>query len=176
MSYELELKVEQEQEIRAQVVRLTAEGKKPAEISRLTGMSPKKQREINEEFRNLVRSSNYIENRSREIIAYSDVHFNSVLSGLYEVLEEAKLGSDWKLAGETLNKIAATEAKRVELLQKAGIINDKGVGERMAQLEAQRDALINILKEARDKFPEASRWIRDRLMELSGKTPSERAD
>lgn len=175
-SYELELQVEQQNELRATVIRLSAEGKKPGEIKALTGLSAMQQREIMDEFRRIARSSEYIDQRSKEIMAYSDVHFNSVIRGLYEVLEEAKFNNDFKLSADILSKIAAVEAKRLEFLQKAGIINDKGVGEQVAKMEAQRDALVNILKEAKTKFPEASKWIRDQLLSLNGGTPSERVD
>ena len=174
--YELQLRIEQSNELKNRVITLTAEGKKPSEISKLTGLTLREQREINEEFRRLARSSEYINTRSKEIIAYGDVHYNSIIERMNEVYEQAELNGDTKLQAEILGKMAAVESKRIEFLQKAGIINDKGIGEEVARVEARQEQLINILKEVKDKYPEASQYIRERLLEITGTVEVVRAD
>lgn len=175
-NYELELQIEQSNDLKNKVVKLTAEGRKPSEISRITGLSLREQREINEEFRELARNSTYVQRRSKEIIAYGDVHFGSIIDRLNEVEESAKLNGDDKLRADTLSKLIVAEAKRIEFLQKAGIINDQGIGAEVARVEAKQEQIIGILQEARAKFPQAAKWIGEQLQKLNGLTPSERAD
>lgn len=175
-NYELELQIEASNDLKNTVIKMTAEGRRPTEITRETGLSLREQREINDEFRRLASSSQYVQQRSKEIIGYSDVHFSSIIDRLNEVEESAKMNGDDKLRADVLSRLIVAEDKRVAFLQKAGIINDQGVGAELAVREAREQQLIAILVKAKEKFPEAAAWIYEQLMELDGKVPSERVD
>lgn len=174
--YELELQIESSNDIKNLVVKMTAEGRKPSEISRETGLSLREQREINDDFRALARSSKYVQERSKEIIGYSDVHFSSIIDRLNEVEESAKLNGDDKLRADVLSKLITAEGKRVDFLQKAGIINDQGIAGELAAREQRESEIIAILMKAKGKYPEAIAWIYSELQRLDGVIPSERVD
>lgn len=174
--YELELQIEASNDLKNMVIKMTAEGRKPSEISRQTGLSLREQREINEEFRSLARSSKYVQDRSKEIIAYADVHYQSIIDRLNEVEEAADLNGDNKLRADTLSKIIVAEDKRVAFLQKAGIINDQGISADLAAREEREEQIISILVRAKKKYPEAIAWVYEELQKLDGIIPSERVD
>lgn len=166
-NYEIDLLIEAENEQKAEVIRLTAEGRKPAEIQSITGLPAKRQREINQEFAVMARSSDYINRRAKEIVAYADVHFQSIIDRLNEAEEDAKMNGDTKLRADILTRIMNAENARQTFLQKAGIINDAGVGAELAEREAREAQILAILTQAMDRFPEAGAWIKQQIIELN---------
>src|SRR6478752_9419135 len=137
--YELELQVEAEAELKAEVVKLTAEGKKPAEIQRITGASFKTQREINEEFRNIAASDPWIRRRSKEIVGYGDTHYTAMIAELWNLYEDAGMNGDIKLQADIMGKIMVAEKDRISFLSKAGILVDNAVSQRIADFEHREE-------------------------------------
>lgn len=176
VSYELELQIEQSNQLKNDVIRLTAEGKKPSEIQQETGLSLKEQREINAEFRAAASNDFYIRQRAKELIAYVDQHYAGILQKFYEVEKNAQLANDDKLRADVLTRIVNTENARVAFMQKAGMLSENSISDDLVEMEAKQDEIISILKELNTKFPDAGNYIRERLMQLEGKVPSERIE
>lgn len=174
MSDELELAKEAENETFYEVVKLTASGRSPQFIHSQTGIPPRKQREMNEEFRAYVRNDRYAFDRSKELVGYADQHFGHLINGFNEVIDEAEMANDPKLKKEALKEIANVEAMRIKFFQSAGLIGQQGIGDEIVEAERKIAQVVSILRETASKFPEAASFIRAELQKLNGQVAAKR--
>lgn len=161
--YEIELRLEQENEIRAKVITMTAEGRKISEIARDTGLALKQIREINKEFADAAGSDVWIRQRAREIIGYADVHYTSIIDRLNAIEEEARLNGEPKIQLDAIGKILAAEKDHVSFLRAAGVLSDNDLGEQIAQFERDKQELMQILAEITKEKPELARYIKEKM-------------
>ncbi|QLF83346.1 hypothetical protein SEA_NICEHOUSE_102 [Rhodococcus phage NiceHouse] len=168
MNNELELPEDQIAERNMEVVRLTAEQRSKEFIFSATGVPPAEQRRINDQYKSFIRNDMWTSNRSREIIGYMDEHFSSIIIQLYEVVTAAEMADDMKLKASTLKLIVETEGKRVDALQKAGVLSAQTIGDDIAESNARQEKILNILKEVALQWPEAGRYIAEKIAEMSG--------
>ena len=62
------------------------------------------------------------------------------------------------------------ESKRIDMLQKAGLLENKELAEEMIEIERKQDLLVNILKDIATEHPE----IRDKIMRRLSDVAKER--
>lgn len=165
---ELELPEDQIHDRNMEVIKLTAEGRTKQYIQSQTGVPAPMQRQINEEYKAFIRNDLWTANRSREIIGYMDEHFTSIISQLYEVVDEADMAGNYKDKANTLKLIVETEVRRVDALQKAGVLSSQNIGDEVAESNARQEAIIEILKEVSIKWPDAGKYIATKIAEMSG--------
>lgn len=168
MSNELELPEDQIAERNMEVVKLTAEQRSKEYILSATGVPPAEQRKINEQYKTFIRNDMWTSNRSREIIGYMDEHFSSIIVQLYEVITAAEMADDMKLKASTLKLIVETEGKRVDALQKAGVLSAQNIGDDIAESNARQEKIVEILKDVAREWPDAGKYIAERIAEMSG--------
>lgn len=161
--YEIELKLEQTNELRTKVITMTANGAKPSEIARQTGLSFREIREINTEFANAAGSDVWIRQRAREIIGYADVHYTDIIQRLMAIEEDARLNGDPKIQLDAIGKILAAEKEHVAFLRTAGVLSDNDIGEQIAQFERDKAELMQILAEIKKEKPELAGYIREKM-------------
>jgi uncharacterized protein YpbB len=77
-------------------------------------------------------------------------HFDKLIEKSYENLNNLEhMDFDEKVSAQinaTLKNIADYESKRVDLLQKAGLLDGADLGDEIANLEEQRDMIMHILR------------------------------
>ncbi len=164
---EIEPALDAETDRNMMIVRLTSEGRNAAYIQSQTGAPRALQRDVVEKFKHYARNDLYTQQRSREIVGFADQHFGSVIEQLYEVVSEADMNSDYKNKANTLKMIAEIEAKRIDFLQKAGVLSSQSIGDEVAQAAIVKEQIIGVLKETITKFPETRKFIESRLLELN---------
>ena len=59
------------------------------------------------------------------------------------------------------------ESKRIDMLQKAGLLENKELAEEMIEIERRQEVLIDILKDIASKYPNIRDEIMSRLSEIS---------
>jgi hypothetical protein len=52
------------------------------------------------------------------------------------------------------------ESRRIDMLQKAGLLENKELAEEMVQIERKQEVLMNILKDVASEYPQ----VRDEIM------------
>ncbi len=58
------------------------------------------------------------------------------------------------------------EKSRLEMLQKAGLLDNKEIAEQIIEMERKQEVLMKILKEVASKHPEVREEIMRRLSEI----------
>lgn len=153
-----------------EIVLLYVKGHTVQEIVRLTGMRRVQVEEHLKDFREYAAQDKAIRTRAKDIVLSVDTHYSDIIKRLYTNIEALEFSGDPKAAMSGLKMVADAEAKRVELLSKAGLLADNTIGDQIAEMERKQQILVEILREITRKYPNIGREIQGRLSEVTGKT------
>ncbi len=153
-----------------EIVLLYVKGHTVPEIVRLTGMRRSSVEQHLQDFRDYAAQDRAIRTRAKDIVLSVDTHYSDIIKALYRNIEAAEFKDDPKAAMAGLKMVADAEAKRVDLLSKAGMLADNTIGDQIAEMERKQSILVEILKEISKKYPNIGKEIQGRLSEVTGRT------
>jgi hypothetical protein len=111
-----------------------------------------------------------IRERAREALVSADTHYNKLIKQTYEVIDDATTTANLSAKTTAIKLVLDIESRRIDMLQKAGLLENKELAEEMLVIERRQDILMNILKDIATEHPE----IRDKIMRrLSDASKSE---
>ena len=117
----------------------------------------------------MVSDNTAIRARAKEALASADEHYSRLISQAYEVIEEATTTANLSAKTNGIKLVMDLESKRIEMLQKAGLLENKELAEEMLEIERRQDILMGILKDVAAEHPEIRDKIMTRLSEASEK-------
>jgi hypothetical protein len=143
------------------VVRLFVKNKNPTEIARELGLRRVDVIKHIDDWRTSVVHSDMMKERVDELIGVMDEHFGILIQKAYEVIEEVDrpIDDDSKrketmtrsqMLSQKMNAIktiADLEGKRIDILQKSGLLEAADLGDELAAMEEQKQMLVQILSE-----------------------------
>lgn len=118
------------------------------------------------DWRSMVSNNQAIHARAKEALAGADQHYSSLIKKTYEVIDAADSTANLTAKTTAIKLIADIESKRLEMLQKAGLLDNKEIAEQIIEMERKQGVLIGILKEVASKHPEIREEIMKRLSEV----------
>jgi hypothetical protein len=101
-----------------------------------------------------------IRERAREALVAADTHYNKLIQQTYEVIDDATTTANLSAKTTAIKLVLDIESRRIDMLQKAGLLENKELAEEMLAIEKRQDILMNILKDIAAEHPE----IRDKIM------------
>jgi DNA-directed RNA polymerase specialized sigma subunit len=122
-------------------------GSNETEISKELDMPRAKVVKYLEEWRQMASSNEAIHARAKEALAGMDRHYSTLIQRAYEVVDEATLTSNLTAKTTALKLIADIEAKRIEMLHRAGLLDNKEIAEELISMEKKQETIVNILKD-----------------------------
>jgi ElaB/YqjD/DUF883 family membrane-anchored ribosome-binding protein len=152
-----------------QVVGEYLKGTDSTKISKQLSIPRTKVVEYLEEWKKMASANDTIRARAREALAAADEHFGRLIAKSYEVIEDADTASDLRSKSSGIKLVMDIESKRIEMLQKAGLLENKEMAEEMLEIEKRQAILVNILKDVAAEHPEVRDKIMKRLSEASQK-------
>ena len=141
-------------------------GNDPTEISNSLDIPRVKVVNLLNDWRSMVANNEAIHSRAREALVGADQHYSSLIKKSYEVIDSADMSSNLSAKTAAIKLIADIEARRIDMLQKAGLLDNKEIAEQITQMEQKQEILIKILKEVATKYPDARDEIMKRLSEI----------
>lgn len=157
-------------EIRAQVISLTMQGKTPRAIAGRLGIKVVEAQNYWKEYQILVRQDHESTDIAKEYLDRMVKHYDDLISRSYDNLEELHvLDFDEKVSAQinaTLKNIADYEARRLDTLHKAGLLDDGALGDELAKREEREHQILEILR--KDLCPACQAAVRDKLTKLTG--------
>lgn len=150
------------------VVELYATGHRVSEIQQKTGFTRVQIEEYLATFRQYAQQDAVLRERAKEAVRVVDVHYSEIVRGMHDAVESADLNNDYKVKITGLKAIADVEAKRVELLQKAGLLSDDIMGDQLAEMEQKQAILIGILKDVTGNCDHCKIEVAKRLSKVTG--------
>jgi hypothetical protein len=108
-----------------------------------------------------------IRQRAKEALVAADTHYNHLINKAYEVIDEATTVGNLGAKNAGIKLVLDIESKRIDMLQKAGLLENKELAEEMLEIERKQDVLKNILKDIAAEHPEVRDKIMRRLSDIS---------
>ncbi len=98
--------------------------------------------------------------RAKEALVVADTHYSKLIERAYEVIDEATMVGNLSAKSGGIKLVMDLESRRIEMLQKAGLLENKELAEEMVAIEEKQGILIDILKDIAKEYPQ----IRDEVM------------
>lgn len=112
------------------------------------------------EWRAMAADNAAIRARAKEALVGADTHYSLLIGKAYEVIDEATTVANLQAKTAGIKLVMDLESKRIDMLQKAGLLENKELAEEMLEIEARQDVLVSILKDIASEYPQ----IRDEIM------------
>lgn len=112
------------------------------------------------EWRVMAADNAAIRARAKEALVGADTHYSKLIAKAYEVIEEATTIANLNAKTAGIKLVMDLEKTRIDMLQKAGLLENKELAEEMIEIERKQDILVNILKDIATEHPE----VRDKIM------------
>jgi len=137
-----------------------------AEISKQLDLPRPKVMALLNDWRAMISNNQAINMRAKEALAGADQHYSSLIKKAYEVIDSADQTANLTAKTTSIKLIADIETKRLEMLQKAGLLDNKEIAEQIIEMERKHDILIKILKDIASSHPEIREEIMKRLSDI----------
>ena len=113
------------------------------------------------EWKTMASDNAAIRARAKEALVGADTHYSKLISKSYEVIDEASLTNNLSAKTSAIKLVMDIESKRIDMLQKAGLLENKELAEEMVEIERRQEVLVGILRDIASEHP----GIRDLIMQ-----------
>ena len=151
------------------VVSKYLEGNNETAISKQLNLPRQKVVAYLDEWKQMASNNAAIRERAREALIAADTHYNKLIGQAYDVIDEATTTANLSAKTTAIKLVLDIESRRIDMLQKAGLLENKELAEEMLEIENRQDILMNILKDIAAEHPEVRDKIMRRLSEASRK-------
>lgn len=142
------------------VVAKYLEGNNETEISKQLNLPRQKVVSYLNEWKVMASNNAAIRERAREALVAADTHYNKLITQAYEVIDDATTMANLGAKTTAIKLVLDIESRRIDMLQKAGLLENKELAEEMMEIENRQQVLVGILKDIASEHPE----IRDKIM------------
>jgi NADH dehydrogenase/NADH:ubiquinone oxidoreductase subunit G len=142
------------------VVEEYLKGNDPTKISKELALPRTKVVALIEEWRQMAADNAAIRARAKEALVGADTHYNKLIAKAYEVIDDATTTANLGAKNGAIKLVMDIEKTRIDMLQKAGLLENQELAEEMIQIEEKQQILVNILRDIASEHPE----IRDKIM------------
>lgn len=143
-----------------QVVSKYLEGNDETKISKQLAIPRQKVVAYLNEWKQMASNNAAIRERAREALVAADTHYNKLIGQAYEVIDDATTQANLGAKTTAIKLVLDIESRRIDMLQKAGLLENKELAEEMMEIENKQEVLVGILKDIASEHPE----VRDKIM------------
>jgi hypothetical protein len=115
----------------------------------------------------MASANDAIRARAKEALAAADTHYSKLVSRTYEVIDEASMTNNLSAKTAAIKLVMDIESKRIDMLQKAGLLENKELAEEMIEIERRQEVLVGILRDIASEHPEVRDIIMQRLSAIA---------
>jgi len=151
------------------VITLHLEGRNPTAIARMTQLQRKDVLNYIDEFKQVAKDDELLRARAQEVVHEFDGQYSKIISEFWDLIKDAEDADDLKTRATALKNLADVQAKRVEILQKSGLLSGAALGDEMAELEEKQEKLVAILREVSSQCDHCKVEVARRLRDATGK-------
>jgi hypothetical protein len=149
------------------VVEEYLKGNDPTQISKELAIPRQRVVSYIDEWKVSASNNAAIRARAKEALAGADQHYGILISKSYEVIDEASMTNNLSAKTAAIKLVMDIESKRIDMLQKAGLLENKELADEMVQIEKRQEVLVGILKDIASTHPEVRDLIMRRLSTIS---------
>ncbi len=151
------------------VVEEYLKGNDPTVISKELSIPRTRVVQLINEWKVMASANDAIRARAKEALAAADTHYSKLVSRTYEVIDEASMTNNLSAKTAAIKLVMDIESKRIDMLQKAGLLENKELAEEMVEIENRQQILMSILRDIASEYPQVRDEIMKRLSAISKK-------
>ena len=151
------------------VVEELLKGSTPSQIAKTTGLTRVQVDNPVQTWKSLVQDNNAIKARAKEALAGADEHYNMLIKEAWRTLEQADAQDALPVKTQALKLIADIEAKRIDMLNKAGVLENSDMADSILESERKQEILVSILRDVTANCDNCKWEVSRRLSEVTGK-------
>ena len=141
----------------------------PTQIAKITGIKRGEVVTLIDEWKSLAQTDNGIRERAKEALTSADKHYSMIINQAWETVGQADANNQYNIKAQALKLVADVESKRIDMLQKAGFLEDNELAQRMLDNEKKQEILVNILKEVASKCDKCRIEVARRLSSVTNR-------
>jgi hypothetical protein len=149
------------------VVTELLKGHDPTKIAKNLGIPRTKVVANIAEWKSMTSGNDVIRSRAKDALVGADEHYNKLIAQAYEVIEEATTQVNLSAKTAAIKLVMDIEKTRIEMLQKAGLLENKELAEEMVAIEKRQTILVGILRDIATTNPEVRDLIMERLSSIA---------
>jgi hypothetical protein len=142
-------------------------GSDPTKISKELAIPRQKVVAYLDEWKAMAADNAAIRARAKEALVVADTHYSKLIEKAYEVIDEATTTANLPAKTAAIKLVMDLESKRIDMLQKAGLLENKELAEEMIEIERRQEVLVGILKDIASEYPQIRDEIMRRLSSIS---------
>lgn len=158
-------------EMMEKVAEKTMQGFSATAISKAVGIPRKEVMLLQEDYRTALANDSEARDMARDHLNMMVKHFDRLIKKLYDLVDDIDaLDFGHQVAAQknaAIRSIADLEAKRLDALQKAGLLDSAELGDELAEMEEKQAVIIDILQN--ELCVSCRTHISNKLVKLTGK-------
>ena len=115
------------------------------------------------EWKAMASANDAIRARAKDALVAADAHYTRLIQQAYEVIDDATTTANLNAKTTAIKLVMDIESKRIDMLQKAGLLENKELAEEMVEIEKRQEVLVGILRDIASEHPEVRDLIMQRL-------------
>lgn len=128
------------------------------------------------QWRELAMHSNGVKDRANIALQNADEHYNMLIRAAHEALEDAEANGSVSQRLGAVRTIADLEKMRIDMLQKAGVLEGADMSLQIMETEKKQQVLIDILRGTVGACDRCRPLVHQKLSEISSKVVVINAD
>ncbi len=160
------------------VAELSMQGHSATAISKSLGIPRKEVVVLQDDYKTALSNDAEARDMARDHLNMMVKHFDRLIKKLYDLVDDIDtLDFGHQVAAQknaALRSIADIESKRLDALQKAGLLDSAELGDELAEAEEKRDILVNIIRE--EVCPNCRIKIANSIARVTGRVETQTID
>lgn len=145
------------------VVEEYLKGNDPTKISKTLNLPRTRVVAHLDEWKRMASDNTAIRARAKDALVGADAHYTKLIQQAYEVIEDASTTANLGAKTAAIKLVMDIEGRRIDMLQKAGLLENKELAEEMVEIERRQEVLVGILRDIASTHPEVRDLIMQRL-------------
>jgi len=154
------------------VVELSLKGYNPTQIAKELDIKRVEVLNLMDEWKLFAQEDKQLRERAKEAIIESDHHYSMLMKEAWKTVDDADGAGDLRSKTAALKLVADIQTKQMEMLQKAGVLDNAEIGNQIAETEAKQEILIGILREVTSKCEHCRLEVATRLSRVTDQVES----
>jgi transcriptional regulator len=151
------------------VVEELLKGSNPSQIARDLGMTRANVLQHIDSWKILIGNDGRVRERAKEALAGADQHYAMIIKRAWETVEQADINNQLNNKTAALKLVADIEQKRMDMLHKAGVLEDSELASQILETERKQEILMGILKEVTASCDHCKVEVARRLSQVTNK-------
>lgn len=164
------------------VVEYHLKGDNPKQISDRTGIPFARVKRHLSEWQQIAQNHPALRARAKEALVNADEHYQALIREMWQVIREVEDDDASSLSTVARAKVNATKAiadiekARVDMLHRAGLLENDELAQELAENERKQEILIGILREVTADCDHCRLEVQKRLTEVTNTVEAVRVD